>query len=180
MIFTIPVLNVVVRPEFLKVFERGANDGEAFGPHTFREEGGDTNEAVAGDAIGGTSGFEFVGRGKGEEGIGGGFNGVKEGNGDTVVNDLESPPSTEGIANEMRGVRERKVNEREGVGERDEIIIINIEGRRERIGLNPIIGIREFMKRVKVEVFVGGDVDRVGFEDFGYFDASHVFVCCVF
>ena len=53
---------VIVRPELAKVVEGRADNGEAFGPHTFREEGGDTDEAVAGDAVGGTCGLQLVGR----------------------------------------------------------------------------------------------------------------------
>ena len=39
---------------------------------------------------------------------------------------------------------------------------------REGVWLNPCIGVGKLMERVKVEVFVGGDVYGEGFEDVGY------------
>lgn len=109
-VIIVPVLGVVLRPEFLEMFERRTDEGESFRPHTLREEGGDTGDAIAGEAVGGTSGLKFLRRGKIEEGIDSGFHGVEEGNRDAVVNDLECPPSLEGIADELGGIRERKVN----------------------------------------------------------------------
>lgn len=104
---------IIIRPELAKVVEGGADDGEALGPHTFRKEGRDTNEAVARDGVGGARGLEFLGSREREESIGDGFKRVEKGNGDAVVNDLDCPPGSKGIGEKMGGVGERKVNQRD-------------------------------------------------------------------
>lgn len=93
-LIVIPIFGAVMRPEYLKVFERGTTDGEAFRPHTFREEGGDTKATIAIDAIAGASGLKLLGSGKIKEIIKQGFHRVEYRNGDAVVNGLEYPPSS--------------------------------------------------------------------------------------
>lgn len=81
-----------MRPEVAEVFERRAHDGEAFRPHTLREEGVDAGDAIAREGARGASSLELMGRGEGKEVNGGGLSGMDEGKGDAMVNDLEGAP----------------------------------------------------------------------------------------
>jgi len=90
----IPVFVAVLGPELAKTVERGANNGEAFGPHEFGEEGRDASEAIAIDAVGGTSCSVFVVRGEREEGFSEALNVVEKSDGYAMVEDLVDPPGS--------------------------------------------------------------------------------------
>lgn len=143
-------------PKLAKMVDRRADDGEAFGPHELREEGGNTSDAVAGDAVGGASGLELLVDGEGEEGPAGALNVVEEVGGDAVVGHLEDAPSFACMAYELEGIRVVEIDNRDRLrGE------YRTAGGRVVVRLAPCIGVRQLLEGAEVRVFVV-EMDRVG------------------
>lgn len=79
-------------PELAEMIKRGTNDCEALRPHELGEEGGDASEAIARDAVGGTSRLKLLVGGKGEEGLAKPVNVIKEAYGYAMVHHLVHTP----------------------------------------------------------------------------------------
>jgi len=80
-------------PQLAKTLERRSNNGEAFGPHEFGEEGRDASEAIAINTIRGTSSSVLVVRGKREEGLSKTLNLIEKSEGYAMVDHLVHSPT---------------------------------------------------------------------------------------
>lgn len=119
---------------------RGAHDGEAFGPHELREKGGNPSDAIAGDAVGRTNRLKLLLKRKREEAPAGALNVVEELGGDAVVGDLENSPSFACMAYEFEGIRVVEIDNRDGLGGEYRLV------GRVVVRLIPCIGIRQLLQ----------------------------------
>lgn len=156
---SIPVFAVILRPESLEMLLRGSDNGEAFIPHALWEEGRDTSDTVARDAVRRAGGFELLLWRKREEGLTGYLNVIEDGGGDAMVDDLENTPSFACMAYEFRSIRVMEIDDRNGL-ERCGVLAVGVR----LVGLCPSVGIGEFLERVEVRVVLLLKVERLGFK----------------
>jgi len=151
---------MVLGPELEKKVERGIENGEAFRPHEFGEEGGDASAAVAGDAVGGASGFELLVKRKREQGKTSSLNVGEELHGDAMVNNLEHSPCSACMPYQLYSIRLLQIDHRNTL-----VICISIS-----IGilLCPCVRIWEILlQRVEIRVVLVVKVHRVSSKSFG-------------
>nr|GMD30413.1 hypothetical protein B296_00053983 [Ipomoea batatas] len=82
----------VLRPKKAGMFERGADDGEAFRPHKFGEERRNPGDAVAGDAVGRAGGPHLLVQREREQPFSGGLHPPQQLPGNAVIDHLKRTP----------------------------------------------------------------------------------------
>lgn len=112
----VPKVVIVMGPKLTSVFERGAENGEPFGPHELWEERGNASHAVTGDPVRSSSRLELLMGREREEALTRGLNSIQKARFDPMVFHLERPPGLACVAHEFLGVGVVEIDNGYGLG----------------------------------------------------------------